>query len=139
IHAQTARLVEQTLEHLLEIAGRQRLIRTEDGNQARGNKTSLDEVPETASGDPLLRCIMTGFIDQLCLRRDLGTLECDLTEGRHGTLMRESVVQNATLFVAATIREVPGRGSDNLTLLGLASAVKREWIEETFPDQVNAK
>ena len=82
---------------------------------------------------------MTGFIDQLCLRHDQGTLECDLTEGRHGTLMRESVVQNAPLFVAATIREVTGRGSENLTLLGLASAVKREWIEETFPEQVTAK
>ncbi len=79
---------------------------------------------------------MTGFIDQLCCRRDQGTLECDLTEGRHGTLMRESMVQNAPLFVAATIREVPGRGSENLTLLGLATAVKREWIEAAFPEQV---
>ena len=86
--------------------------------------------------DALLRCIATGFIDQLCLRRDQGTLECDLTEGRHGTLMRESVVQNSPLFVATTIREVTGRGSDNLTLLGLASAVQREWIVEMFPRQV---
>jgi ATP-dependent helicase HrpB len=82
---------------------------------------------------------MTGFIDQLCLRHDQGTLECDLTEGRHGTLMRESVVQSAPLFVAATIREVTGRGSEYLTLLGLASAVKREWIQETFPEQTTAK
>jgi ATP-dependent helicase HrpB len=82
---------------------------------------------------------MTGFIDQLCLRHDQGTLECDLTEGRRGTLMRESVVQNAPLFVAATIREVTGRGSENLTLLGLASAVKREWIEETFAEQVTSR
>src|SRR5208283_599034 len=58
---------------------------------------------------------------------------------RRGTLMRESVVQSAPLFVAATIREVPGRGSENLTLLGLASAVKREWIEETFPEQTAAQ
>src|SRR5438445_3724643 len=99
-------------------------LRIEDG----GGKPS--------SSDPLLRSIMTGFIDQLCIRRDQGTLECELTEGRHGTLMRESVVQNATLFVAASIREVAGRGSENLTLLGLASAVKREWIEETFLDQI---
>jgi ATP-dependent helicase HrpB len=82
---------------------------------------------------------MTGFVDQLCVRRDLGTLECDLTEGRHGTLMRESVVQSASLFVAASIREVTGRGSENLTLLGLATAVKREWIQETFPEQITAK
>ena len=81
---------------------------------------------------------MTGFIDQLCRRHDQGTLECDLTEGRQATLMRESVVQAAPLFVAATIREVTGRGSENLTLLGLATAVKREWIEEAFPEQVTA-
>jgi ATP-dependent helicase HrpB len=86
----------------------------------------------------LLRCLMTGFIDQLCRRRDTGTLECELTEGRQGTLMRESVVQNAPLFVAATIREVAGRGSEALTLLGLATAVKREWIQEAFPEQVTA-
>ncbi|MBU6402189.1 MAG: hypothetical protein KGS61_17865, partial [Verrucomicrobia bacterium] len=60
----------------------------------------------------------------------------ELTEGRTGTLMRESVVQNAPLFVAATIREVPSRGSGNVTLLGLATAVKREWIEELFPAQM---
>jgi len=53
--------------------------------------------------------------------------------------MRESVVQAAPLFVAATIREVTGRGSENLTLLGLATAVKREWVEETFPEQLTAK
>ena len=83
---------------------------------------------------------MAGFIDQLCIRRDLGTLECDLTEGRTGTLVRESVVQNSPLFVAASIREVPfTRLPENLTLLGLASAVKREWIEEMFPQHVGAQ
>src|SRR5206468_9767893 len=91
--------------------------------------------PKTTD-DALLKCIMAGFIDQLCVRRSQGTLECDLTEGRHGALMRESVVQNAPLFVAATIREVQSRASENLTLLGLATAVRREWIEEMFPEQV---
>jgi ATP-dependent helicase HrpB len=82
---------------------------------------------------------MAGFIDQLCIRRDQGSLECDLTEGRTGTLMRESVVQNAPLFVAASIREVASRTSQKLTLLGLASAVKREWIEEMFPQHLSAR
>jgi len=70
------------------------------------------------------------------VRRSQGTLECDLTGGRSGTLMRESVVQNGSLFVAATIREVQSRTSENLTLLGLATAVKREWIEQMFPDLI---
>ena len=62
-----------------------------------------------------------------------------MTEGRTGTLMRESVVQNAPLFVTASIREVAGRGSENLTLIGLASAVKREWILEMFPQHINSQ
>lgn len=129
IHAQTARQVEQTFGQILDVAERQKL----------GGENSQLPTPNSKSEDALLRCLMTGFIDQLCLRRDQGTLECVLTEGRHGTLMRESVVQNAPLFVAASIREVAGRGSANLTLLGLASAVKREWIEQTFPDQINSR
>jgi ATP-dependent helicase HrpB len=123
VHAQTAKQVEQTYSQLIAIAEQQRLLKP-------------DEAP---NDDALLRCLMAGFIDQLCLRRDQGTLECDLTEGRHGTLMRESVVHNAPLFVCASIREVPGRGSDPLTLLGLASAVKREWIQEMFPQQLTDK
>src|SRR5207249_7523952 len=140
IHAQTARSVQQTLEQILEIAGRQKLIKEEEGARMAGERSDTESAArKSPSGDPLPRCIMTGFIDQLCVRRDMGTLECDLTEGRHGTLMRESVVQNAPLFVAASIREVTGRSAENLTLLGLATAVKREWIQETFPEQMTAR
>ncbi len=145
IHAQTARQVEQTFEQIMQIARQEGLLRREEGRaKSEEGATSPSAILNPLSSpspaaDPLPRCIMTGFIDQLCLRHDQGTLECDLTEGRRGTLMRESVVQNAPLFVAATIREVTGRGSENLTLLGLASAVRREWIEETFPEQVTAK
>jgi ATP-dependent helicase HrpB len=119
IHAQSARQVEQTHQQLIQIVERK-----------------LPQSEEKTSDTALLRCLMAGFIDQLCLRRDLGTLECHLTEGRTATLMRESVVQNSPLLVVASIREVPGRG-ENLTLLGLASAVQREWIAETFPQHIN--
>ncbi len=132
VHAQTARQVEQTFEQLVRLANNQGLI-------PKVEQKPEFEVPVSAAEDPLLRCLMTGFVDQLCLRHNQGTLECDLTEGRHGTLMRESVVQKAPLFVAATIREVSGRGSENLTLLGLASAVKREWIMETFSEQITTR
>jgi ATP-dependent helicase HrpB len=140
IHAQTARQVEQTCQQILDIAEKQRL--TERRHAPTSGAEAGHDEPEASAGrkpltdDPLLRCLMAGFIDQLCVRRDQGTLECDLTEGRQGSLMRESVVQNANLFVAASIREVAGRGAEKLTLLGLASAVKREWIGEMFPRQV---
>ena len=127
IHAQTARQIDQTFEQILQLA--RNLIAT----------PALPAAPVPAGHDPLLRYLMTGFIDQLCRRRSSGTLECDLTEGRSGTLMRESIVQSADLLVAGTIREVPGRGSEPLVLLGLASAVQREWIEASFPEQVTSK
>jgi len=127
IHAQTARQIDDTFDQILQLAR----------NLVADPALPAESFP--AGQDPLLRCLMTGFIDQLCRRRSSGTLECDLTEGRSGTLMRESVVQSANLLVAGTIREVPGRGSEPLVLLGLASAVQREWIEASFPEQVTSK
>jgi ATP-dependent helicase HrpB len=120
VFAQIARQVEQTFEQILQLAGRE---------------VKQEELP-ARDEDALPRCLMAGFIDQVCRRRDQGTLDCDLTEGRSGTLARESVV-TAPLFVAASIREVSGRAGE-LTLLGLATAVKREWIEETFPGQMTS-
>ena len=121
LHAQVARQVDQTFEQILNIA-----------HQPKAEM----QVP---NDEHLLRCIMTGFIDQLCVRRNMGTLECDLTEGRTGTLMRESAVQNSQFFVTANIREIESRGGEKLTLLGLASRVEREWIETTFPQQITVK
>jgi ATP-dependent helicase HrpB len=119
VHAQIARQVQQTFEQILQAA------------RAPAEGASPNE-------EALPRCIAAGFIDQLCRRRDQGTLDCDLVDGRSGSLMRESVVQSAPLFVAAGIREVSGR-TGNMTLLGLATAVRREWIEEMFPEQVTVR
>ena len=124
VHAQIARQVEQTFEQILQLAGRD-LKENQPNAPARGEEA-------------LPRCLMAGFIDQLCRRRDQGTLDCDLTEGRSGVLVRDSVVQDAPLFVAASIREVSGR-TGQVTLLSLATAVKREWIEETFPGQMTRR
>jgi ATP-dependent helicase HrpB len=140
IHAQTARQVDQTYGQLLDIAERQGMLPavSEPGN-AEEEVVKPGARRKEVVDDPLLRCLLAGFVDQLCVRRDQGTLDCDLTEGRSGVLMRESVVQNSQLLVVASIREVTGRGSGNLTLLGLASAVKREWVEEMFPQLVTSR
>lgn len=138
IHAQTARQVEQTCEQILQIAARERL-----GEVGRAGVESAEPAPPASpelaarkvklADESLLRCLLAGFADQLCLRRDTGTLECEMTGGRTGMLVRESVVQASPLFVAASIREVSGRGAGPLMLLSLATAVKREWVEEIFP------
>jgi ATP-dependent helicase HrpB len=131
VHAQIARQVQQVYEQIMQ-AGRGGRAEDRGPNEEDAGKGG------TKGEEPLLRCITAGFIDQLCKRRDQGTLECDLTEGRSGTLVRESVVQNSPLFVASSIREVSGR-TGSLTLLGLATVVKREWIEEMFPSQISRR
>ena len=133
IHAETARQVAQTFEQIMQVAQRERFGGQGQGGGESSAKSTL--VREEA----LQRCVLAGFVDQLCLRRDKGTLACAMTEGRNGTLMRESVVQDAPMFVAASIREVTGRGSEPLTLLGLATAVKREWVEDMFPALITAQ
>lgn len=135
IHTRVAREVGQTFDQILQIAEREKLIAAEGRNES---ETHASEEACLSSDEALQRCILAGFADQLCIRRDKGTLECDLTEGRRGTLMRESAVQEASLFVAAVIREVEGRGN-LLTLLGLATAVRRPWLEEMFPQNITAR
>lgn len=136
IHARVAREVEQAFEQILQIAERERLIEPQQPNTASDAADGKASAPQ--SDEPPMRCIVAGFVDQLCVRRDKGTFECDLTENRQGTLVRETAVQEAPLFVAATIREVEGRNG-GLTLLGLATAVRREWLEEMFPQHINAR
>ncbi|MHA3770469.1 ATP-dependent helicase HrpB [Verrucomicrobiota bacterium sgz303538] len=127
IHSQTARQVEDTFRQLLQIARRERLIEEEDPSPRANSQPD----PEA-----LAKCLLAGFIDQLAVRKDTTTLDCLLTEGRTGTLVRESVVK-APLAVIATIREVDGRGG-RMTLLSLATALKPEWITEIFPQHLTA-
>ena len=113
-----AQQVAMTWQQLLEIA-----------------RTHFADAPQAeGTSEMLQRCLLAGFVDQLCVRKDQGTLDCLLTEGRSGTLARESVVQKAPLLVAASIREVSGR-QGQLTLLGLATAVNVEWLRDAFPRQ----
>jgi ATP-dependent helicase HrpB len=122
IHAQTARQVEDTFQQLVRIAEREKMVARDSGAAA------------TEAGDEgLLKSLCAGFVDQVCVRKDSGSLDCLLTEGRTGSLMRESVVQQAELMVVGSIREVSGRSGGVLTLLGLATAVKSEWLRELFP------
>ncbi|MGV3772067.1 MAG: ATP-dependent helicase HrpB [Verrucomicrobiales bacterium] len=115
IHAATARQVAMTMQQLLDIV--------------RGQNLGDPNLP--ASSEHLQRSIMTGFIDQLCVRKDKGSLDCLLTEGRTAVLGRESVVQKAPMFVAATIKQIASKQGP-LTLLGLATAVELPWVRETF-------
>ena len=125
INAQVARQVEQTCQQILQVAHQQRLYDRESAPASTAK-----------NADALRRCIMAGFVDQLAKRRVPGKPECTLTGHRHGQLVRESVVQDATFFVAANLREAPSRGSTPLTLLSLATSVQPAWIAGMFPQHL---
>ena len=123
IHALTAANVEDTYEQLLDLCEKAG-IRGEDAK---------------FSDDDLLKCVLAGFADHLARRVDKGTLDCVVVGGRSGTLMRESVVQKSDLLVAAEIRQIVTRERKELTLLGLASEVKLEWLRELLSAQLVEK
>ncbi|MCX7826995.1 MAG: helicase-related protein, partial [Verrucomicrobiae bacterium] len=123
IHALTAANVEDTYEQLLDLC----------------EKNGLRMEKAAANDDDLLKCVLAGFADHLARRVSRGTLECMVVGGRAGTLARESVVQNAALFVPAEMRQIVGRDGKELTLLGLASEVKLEWLREMFPTELQSR
>ncbi|HEY8965247.1 MAG TPA: ATP-dependent helicase C-terminal domain-containing protein, partial [Candidatus Methylacidiphilales bacterium] len=122
IHAQAARQVTPVLDHFLKAA--------------KGQKLPIEETP--AASEAIRKCLLLGFSDHLARRLDGGTLRCDLVHKRRGTLVRDSVVRDAPLFVAGEVREVDSRnarsGKDVEVLLSQATAVEEAWLRELFPD-----
>jgi ATP-dependent helicase HrpB len=120
VHAATARQVGPLFDQFLRIAERE------------GLDVQPREVPDAA----LQKCVLIGFSDRVGTRLDSGTLRCELVHGRRGVLGRESVVQQAPMFVAAEVRDVEGKDQSVSTLLSLITATDPAWIEELFPADV---
>jgi ATP-dependent helicase HrpB len=92
----------------------------------------------TLSHDPALlsRALCTAYPDRIARRRDLGTLQCDLRDGRRGELARESCARSAKLFIATTVRELVSRKhSSPRILLSMACSIELPWLEELFPGE----
>lgn len=118
IHAQSARQVGHTFRQLLDIAKRQ----------------GLDVEQQSFSNETFRRCLLTGFSDHVARRADAGTLRCDLTRGRRGTIARESNVHNAPLVIATEVREIEMRGKEVTVLLNNVTAIEESWLQEMFPE-----
>ena len=118
IHAQTAKQVDQTFQQIVAIA------KHEFGER-------MEERAETI--EPLAKSLLTAFGDQVCMRKNEGTLDCDISNGTTGVLVRDSMVQKSKYFVASSIKEVQDRSGEPMVLLNLATAINPEWLAEFFP------
>jgi ATP-dependent helicase HrpB len=123
IHAVTARQVGPLFEQFLRIA----------------RDEGLDTTPRETKDEALQKCLLIGFSDRVARRLDQGTLRCELVHGRRGVLARESVVQQAPLFVAAEVREIGQREGEVNTLLSLATAIEADWLKELFPEDIRSE
>ena len=120
IHGVTARQVGPLQEQFLRIA----------------KENGLDTQPGRLQYDALQKCVLIGFSDRVARRLDEGTTRCELVHGRRGELARDSVVRESPLLVAAEIRELGGRQGEVNTVLSLVTAIKAEWLQELFPDDI---
>lgn len=123
IHAGAAREVGAAFDQFMAIARREGLA---------------EDVGEPLPG-ALEMCLLAGFSDHLAVRRDEGTLRCDVVHGRRGTLDRESVVRRSRMFVAAEIREIQSGGGGIDVRLGLATAVSEDSLRELFPGDFSVR
>jgi ATP-dependent helicase HrpB len=93
--------------------------------------------PATPAGDAapdrILRCVLAGFPDRVCRRRDAGGARAVMVGGTGVVVAPESVVRESLLFVAVDV-EGGERGAD--ARVRLASAVEREWLARVFPGSV---
>jgi ATP-dependent helicase HrpB len=117
IHTDSARQVGKLFEQFLDIAHAEALL--------------IEDAPP--SDVAIARCVLAGFADQVAVRKNPGTLVCDIVRGRRGLLSRQSVASEARFLVAAEIAEIEGRDGDARVLLSLATGIEESWLREMFP------
>ena len=88
------------------------------------------------STDCWLRCVLAGFPDRVCRRREPGSPRAVMRGGTGVTVAPESVVREAELFVAV---DVDGGERGREARVRIASAVERAWLERVFPGSVTSE
>src|SRR5262249_9946579 len=79
----------------------------------------------------ILRCVLAGFADRVVRRRAPNSPRGVMVGGSGVVLAPSSTVREAELFVAVEIES--GRGGLKESLVRIASAIERDWLEDMFP------
>lgn len=119
VHADTARQIQRA---------HQEFIRLGDEGDA-GTEATTD--------DGLAKCVLAAFGDNVAIRRDRGTLSCDIVHGRRGILEKDSAAADSLLFVAAEIGEIEHSGGELRVRLSLATPLEKAWLGDVHPDHLH--
>lgn len=120
-----ARMAARTRKVLVREA-RRVLVKEPRGRKRGPDARSVD------TGDDLLRILLQGYPDRVVRRRGKGSDRGRMVGGRGVVLSPGSVVRDAELFIAIDLDE-GARGERLEARVNLASAVRREWLEEDLP------
>jgi len=123
IHATTARMIGRLVDFFIDIAVRE----------------GLNTDSTAADTDAVAKCILLGFSDHVACRVSDGSSRCELVHKRRGDLAKESSVRSGRLFVACEVSEIGRHGRDSSVILRLATAIRREWLQELFPGDLVEK
>jgi ATP-dependent helicase HrpB len=112
-HGNAAREVDKTAQELLRVVENDDdTVRAADGHPA---------------GD-VAEALLRGFPDRVCVRRKVGAAEARMVGGKGVTLLRESVVRDAGLFLALSLRAHQGA-----TGVPVAVAIDETLLKGTYP------
>lgn len=78
-------------------------------------------------GEACARAVLSAFGDCLAVRRDCGSVVCEVVGGRRGKLHPKSVVRDSGLFLATDLIEVEGRETG--VILSRCLEIDESWLE----------
>ncbi len=129
VDAAAARAVVQSRDALLGQA------RETLGPEPRGRSLLRNTQRGGGADAALLRALLAGYPDRVARCRAPGSPRALLVGGRGAVLAAESVVRDEEFFLAIELEDSAG-GAKPDGLVRIASAVRRSWLEEDFPQAI---
>lgn len=94
--------------------------------------------PQKPSSKTLARVLLAGYPDRVAIRRSQGNDDFLMVGGRGATLSRYSVVRDSELLLAVDV-EGGQKGRQAQSLIHMACALERDWLENDFPDLMHVE
>lgn len=81
-------------------------------------------------GEACARALLSAFGDRLAVRRDRGSVVCEVVGNRRGKLHSKSVVRDSSLFLATDLIEIEGRETG--VILSRCLEIDEGWLDARF-------
>ena len=95
------------------------------------------EKPQGKNADvDFVKCILRAFPDRIARHSSMANRLCELPNGKHAELAKDSLADSSEFIVAADMREASSmvKGALSKYTLSCVSAISEDWLLEFFPD-----